>query len=146
MNSLGKLSTLLDDPEVRDLIFGLAHIGSASPAEAGAPRLHAVVLALAGTTTAEQYQSWLSDDIPNEAITVDQVRTTIGIGTLGDLAGFIGSSPDAVAWQLAEILPDLVDAVSPSGKIIDVSLLHQEITKAEADDDRSAGAFGSSAF
>jgi hypothetical protein len=40
MTDISKLSTLLDDPEVRVLIFGLAHVGSAHPpTESGPPRL-----------------------------------------------------------------------------------------------------------
>ncbi|WP_165945535.1 YidB family protein [Micromonospora sp. KC606] len=144
MADIGKLSTLLDNPEVRELIFALGHVGSTSPsADSGASRLRAVVLRLADTTSAEQYRSWLSDDASNKAMTVDQVRVTIGDGAIDDLAQFAGGSPSAVAWQLAAVLPDLVDAVSPGGKVIDANLLAQEIAEASADDDRSAGAFGS---
>jgi uncharacterized protein YidB (DUF937 family) len=142
VNDLRKLSTLLDDPEIRELIFGLAHVGSASPA-AGAARLRAVVLRLADTTTAEQYRSWLSDGTPNKAMTVDQVRMTVGESALDDLAQFTIGSPEAVAWQLAAVLPDLVDAVSPGGEIVDANLLAREIRAAITDDDLSAGAFGS---
>jgi uncharacterized protein YidB (DUF937 family) len=144
MNDIGKLSTLLDDPEVRELIFGLAHVGAAPPsAGSGASRLRAVVLRLADTTNPEQYRSWLSDDALNEAMTVDQVRMAIGDTAIDDLARFTSVSPGAVAWQLAVVLPDLVDAVSPGGEVIDADQLAQEIAKASADDDRSAGAFGS---
>lgn len=143
MAEIGKLSTLLDDPEVRVLIFGLAHVGSAPPAVApGVTRLHAVLLRLADTTEPEQYRSWLSDDAPNRAMTVDQVRAAIGGAALGDLAAFTGGGPEAVGWQLAAVLPDLVDAVSPGGTIIDAGRLALEIAQATADDERSAGAFG----
>jgi uncharacterized protein YidB (DUF937 family) len=142
VNDIRKLSTLLDDPEIRELIFGLAHVGSASPS-AGAARLRAVVLRLADTTTAEQYRSWLSDSTPNKAMTVDQVRTTVGESALDDLAQFTIGSPQAVAWQLAAVLPDLVDAVSPGGEIVDANLLAREIRTAITEDDLSAGAFGS---
>jgi len=143
MDDIGKLSTLLDDPEIQELIFGLAHIGSVAPsAGSGAPRLHAVVLRLAETTDPGQYGSWLSDDAPNQAMTVDQVRTTIGDSAIDDLAQLVGGSPGAVAWQLAAVLPDLVDAVSPGGEVIDAGRLTREFAEASAVDDRSAGAFG----
>jgi uncharacterized protein YidB (DUF937 family) len=144
MDEISKLSTLLDDLEVRELILGLAHVRSAVPSTApGAPRLHAVVLRLAETTTPAQYRSWLSDDAPNTTMTVDQVRTTIGDSAIDDLAQLEGGTPDAVAWQLAAVLPDLVDAVTPGGEIVEVNRLAREIAEATADDDRSAGAFGS---
>jgi len=131
---------LLDDPEVRVLVFGLAHLGPASPSiGSGAPCLRAVVLHLADTTDLEQYRSWLSDDAPNTAMTVDEVRATIGDGAISDLAAFVSGSPSAVAWQLAAVLPDLVDAVSPGGRVIDADRLAQELADASAYDDLSAG-------
>ncbi|HYN95323.1 MAG TPA: YidB family protein [Pilimelia sp.] len=139
-----KLSTLLDDPEVRELIFSLAHVRSVpTSAKPGAARLRAVVLGLADTTTSEQYLSWLSDDAPNKAMTVEQVLSALGDGAVNDLAQAANGSPDAIAWQLAAVLPDLVDAVSPGGAVIDEDRLAREIRVASADDDRSAGAFGS---
>ncbi|WP_250035227.1 YidB family protein [Paractinoplanes maris] len=139
MPDIAKLSTLLDDPEVRDLLFGLAHLG---PHQAAPAHLHGIVVRLAETTSPEQYGSWLSDASHNQPMTVDQVRHTVGAGALDDLAAFAGGSPAAVAWQLASVLPDLVDAVSPGGHILGPDLIGQEITEAVADDDRSAGAFG----
>jgi uncharacterized protein YidB (DUF937 family) len=138
-----KLYTLLDDPEVRELILGLAHVSSALPAaEAGPARLHALVLHLADTTTPEQYRSWLSDEASNKPMTVDQVRTTIGDTAIDDLARSSGGSTGAVAWQIAAVLPDVVDAVSPGGAVIDAIQLARQIEEAIVYDDRSAGAFG----
>ena len=143
MTDISKLSALLDDPEVRVLIFGLAHVGSAYPStEPGAPRLRAIVLHLADTTHLEQYTSWLSDQAPTMAMTVDQVQMTIGADAINDLALFAGGNPSAIAWQLAAVLPDLVDAVSPEGEVIDANLLARELAAANASDDLSAGAFG----
>jgi uncharacterized protein YidB (DUF937 family) len=144
MTDIRKLSTLLDEPEVRELIFGLAHIRSAFPSAApGAARLLAVVFRLADTADPEQYRSWLSDDASNKAMRVDQVRPAIGDRAIDDLAELTGGSPSAVAWQLAAVLPDLVDAVTPGGEVIDANRLAREIAEASAYDDLSAGAFGS---
>jgi len=144
MDEISKLSTLLDDLEVRELIFGLAHVRSVVPsAGPGAPQLHTVVLRLAETATPEQYDSWLSDDTRNKTMTVDQVRMTVGDSAIDDLAQLAGGSPGAVAWQLAVVLPDLVDAVSPGGEAIDADRLAREVAETSADDDRSAEAFGS---
>jgi uncharacterized protein YidB (DUF937 family) len=144
MTDIGKLSILLDDPEVRELIFGLAHVRSiAQSGGAGAARLRAVVLDLASTTSPEQYSSWLSDEAVNMAMTAHQVRMTIGDDAVNDLALLANDDPTAIAWQLAEVLPDFVDAVSPGGVVIDATVLDQEIADASELDDRSAGAFGS---
>jgi xanthosine utilization system XapX-like protein len=141
---ISKLSVVLDDPEIRVLIFALSHARSTHPsAEPGMARLRAIVLHLADTTDLEQYRSWLSDDAPNMRMTVDQVRMTVGERAINDLASFVGGSPSAVTWQLAAVLPDLVDAVSPGGEVIDVNQLSRELEDASAYDDSSAGAFGS---
>jgi len=76
-------------------------------------------------------------------MTGDQVRMTVGDSAIDDLAQLEGGTPDAVAWQLAAVLPDLVDAVTPGGEIVEVNRLAREIAEAMADDDRSAGVFGS---
>jgi uncharacterized protein YidB (DUF937 family) len=144
MTDISKLSSLLDDPEVREMIFGLAHVHSVVlAAEPGAARLHAVVLRLADTTDPEQYGTWLSDDASNQVMSADQVRLAFGDGAIDDLAGYVDEDPGAVCWQLAAVLPDLVDAVSPGGVVIDASLLARELAEASAYDDESAGAFGS---
>jgi uncharacterized protein YidB (DUF937 family) len=75
-------------------------------------------------------------------MTVDRVRMTIGDGALVDLALLAKSTPGAISWQLAAVLPDLVDAVSPGGEVIDANRLARAIAEASAYDDRSAGAFG----
>ena len=134
MTDTRKLATLLDDPEVRDLVRGLA--GNRPD------RLRAIVLDLAVTTTAEQYGSWLDDGARNRAMTTDQVRLAIGDPAIGDLAGASYSTPDAVAWQLSEILPDLVDALTPGGRVIDTEALAAELAEATTEDDLEAGVFG----
>ena len=143
MVDIAKLSTLLDDPEVRELLYGLAHVGPRMPlVPPGPARLHAVVLHLAEMTSPEQYRSWLSDGAANMPMTVDQVRLAIGDAAIDDLARFTSGSPASVAWQLAGVLPDIVDAVSPDGEVVDATRLAREVEQAITVDDRSAGAFG----
>jgi uncharacterized protein YidB (DUF937 family) len=134
MSDVRKLAILLDDPEVRDLVRGLA--GNKPD------RLRAIVLDLAATSTSEQYRSWLDDGERNRAMTTDQVRAAVGDAAIGDLADAAYSTPAAVAWQLAEILPDLVDALSPGGQVIDVEVLARELAETTAEDDLEAGVFG----
>jgi uncharacterized protein YidB (DUF937 family) len=132
MTAFTKLAVLLDDPEVRELLLGLGSAG----------HLHTVVLDLAGAVSDAQYASWLSDDTRNLAMTPDQVRAAIGDGKVSDLAAFSGADPGEVAWQLAGVLPDLVDAVSPGGAVADPSVLAGEITRASTEDDLETGVFG----
>lgn len=143
MADISKLSKLLDDPEVRVVVFGLAHTAAVSPTTpSGASRLRAAVLRLGETTTADQYQTWLSDDARNSPMTAEQVRAAFGDDAIDDLARYAQGSPADVAWQLAAILPDLVDALSPSGTLIEAAPLAQALREASAAGDRSAGPFG----
>jgi len=134
MSDVRKLATLLDDPEVRDLVRGLA--GNRPD------RLRAIVLELAERTTPEQYGSWLDDGAPNRAMTTDQVRLAVGEAVIGDLADASYSTPAAIAWQLSEILPDLVDALTPGGRVLDAEVLAAELAEATTEDDLEAGVFG----
>ena len=143
MTDVSKLARLLDDPEIRVVVFGLAHASAAAPAvEPGAPRLRAVVLELAGTTDADQYRSWLADNESGRPMTVEQVRRALGDDAIDEVATYAGSSPEDVASQLAVVLPDLVDAVSPGGNVIDASELGKQLRASVAVDDQSAGPFG----
>lgn len=140
---LSKLVRLLDDPEVRMVVFGLAHVGMSPLAvEAGAPRLRAVVVHLGATTDPDQYRSWLADDVSNGPMTVDQVWAALGADAINDVAQYAGCSPDNLAWQLAVVLPDLVDAFTPEGRVLAASELGTEISAAIAECDQSAGPFG----
>jgi uncharacterized protein YidB (DUF937 family) len=143
MTDLEKLSTLLDSPEVQVLVFGLAHVAPGVPSgDPGAPELRMMLARLADVTEAEQFNSWLSDDAGNHRITVDQVRAAYGPEMINDLARYVQSSPVDVETQLVAVLPDLVDAVSPGGSVIDANELAQQLNAASAADDRSSGAFG----
>jgi len=143
MTDLSRLSTLLDDPQVRVVVFGLAHAGSsAAYGQTGASRIRAIMINLAGAVQPEQYRNWLSDDHTNTAMTVDQVRAAIGEDRIDDIARYAAIPTTELAWQIAALLPDLVDALSPSGHIIDADHIAQHLRDATTADDRTAGSFG----
>jgi uncharacterized protein YidB (DUF937 family) len=138
---ISKLSKLLDDPEVRVIVYGLAHVYPAPPTESGPQRLCAALQRLAETADPVQVETWLSDKAVNRAITVEQIQTAFGDEVIGDLARYAGSEPDEVAWQLTAVLPDLVDAFSPGGVFVDATELRGELLDATETGDRSAGPF-----
>jgi len=143
VTDLSKLFRLLDDPEIRVLLYGLAHAGpTIGDARTGPARLRVVVVHLVESAAPEQHDSWLSDTEANAAMTVEQVRTVIGYGAIADAARYTGSSPDDVAFQLAVILPDLVDALSPGGVLVGAEELARELDGAAGESDRSGGLFG----
>ena len=139
----GKLLALLDDPQVRVIVFGLAHVRSVAPsAEAGPPRLAAVVSHLADSAQPHQYRSWLDGDVSSHPMTVDQVRAALGDETVDDVAVYAGSTPDDIAWQLTSVLPTLVDAFSRGGTVVEATEIGQDIRAVIEAADQSAGPFG----
>ena len=138
---IGKLSMLLDDPEVRVIVYGLAHVYPAQPTESGPQRLRTALQQLVEAADPVQVESWLSDEAVNRAINVEQARAAFGDEVIADLARYAGSGADEVAWQLTAVLPDLVDAISPGGMMIDAAELRRELIAASDAADRSAGPF-----
>jgi uncharacterized protein YidB (DUF937 family) len=65
---------------------------------------------------AEQAGSWLGTG-PNEPINGDDVRKVVGSEELTKIAGRLGVSEDEAASALAEVLPAVVDKVSPDGQL-----------------------------
>ena len=59
--------------------------------------------------------SWLSAG-PNQAISGEQLSSVLGAGPLSQIASQLGVGPGAAAGQLAQVLPGLIDQLSPRGE------------------------------
>jgi uncharacterized protein YidB (DUF937 family) len=64
----------------------------------------------------EIVNSWVSTG-KNLPVTPEQIKQGLGGDFLSQLAGKAGLSTDAASSQLAHLLPDLVDKLTPNGKI-----------------------------
>lgn len=53
----------------------------------------------------------------NLPLTPDQIKQGLGGDFLSQLAGKAGVSPDTASAQLSSLLPDVIDTLTPSGKI-----------------------------
>ena len=60
--------------------------------------------------------SWVSTG-KNLPITPDQIKQGLGSDFLSQLANEAGVSPDTASAQLPSLLPDLIDKLTPNGKI-----------------------------
>lgn len=60
-------------------------------------------------------QSWIGGG-PNQPVSGDQVSSALGSGTVADIAARLGVAPDAAAGQLAQLLPDLINQLTPDGQ------------------------------
>jgi uncharacterized protein YidB (DUF937 family) len=60
--------------------------------------------------------SWISTG-PNLPISPEQIRSALGSERLQALAEKVGASPETVGSQLSNLLPTLVDRLTPDGKL-----------------------------
>ena len=60
--------------------------------------------------------SWVGTG-KNLPVTPDQIKQGLGGDFLSQLAGKAGVSPDAASTQLSSLLPEVIDKLTPTGKI-----------------------------
>jgi len=68
--------------------------------------------------------SWVSTG-HNLPISAEQIQSVLGGSTLQDLAAKLGVSPQQASGSLAEVLPNLVDKLTPQGQVPQGDLLTQ---------------------
>jgi len=68
--------------------------------------------------------SWVSTG-KNLPISAEQIQQGLGGDLLKQLASQAGLSPEAAGGQLANLLPGLIDKLTPDGKMPDSSLIEQ---------------------
>jgi uncharacterized protein YidB (DUF937 family) len=61
-------------------------------------------------------QSWVGNG-PNQPVTADQVHRALGAESLKELAAKTGLSTQDLAAQLSAILPQVIDKLTPNGKV-----------------------------
>ena len=64
----------------------------------------------------DQAQSWIGTG-QNQAVPADVLAQIFGQGQLGEIAQQLGLSRDDAAGGLAQALPDVVDLMTPQGRI-----------------------------
>jgi uncharacterized protein YidB (DUF937 family) len=63
-----------------------------------------------------QAASWVGTGA-NMPVNSDQITAALGSGALGNLAARFGLSPDQVSGALANVLPQAVDHLTPTGQV-----------------------------
>ena len=99
-------------------ILGLLSSGS----EGGG--LQGVIQSFKDKGLGEIMSSWIGTG-QNLPISEDQLKTGLGADLIGQLASKIGVSPDVATSKLTEILPGIVDKLTPEGTVPDSGLLQQ---------------------
>lgn len=91
---------------------GLGDLGSALGGLGG---LGGLINAFQRNGMGDQMQSWIGTG-QNMPISPDQLQQVLGQGTLGQIAQQLGLSPQASASGLSELLPQLIDRLTPNGQ------------------------------
>jgi uncharacterized protein YidB (DUF937 family) len=117
---------------VRDAIGGGVHSGLAGEAlnmigggqGGGLARL---VTAFEGHGLGNIIQSWISTG-RNLPVSPDQIARVLGNGQIAQLAARFGVAPEEVSAQLANVLPRIVDSLTPHGSIPDSDALQEGLS------------------
>jgi len=72
----------------------------------------------------DQVSSWISTG-HNLPITADDIQRVLGSGQVADLARRAGVDPAVASQELASILPQLVDKLTPAGQVPQPDALQQ---------------------
>lgn len=67
--------------------------------------------------------SWIGHGA-NLPVSADQIASAFGSGTLGNIASQLGLDPNQVSGQLAQMLPGLIDKLTPHGAVPEGGLGH----------------------
>ncbi len=68
--------------------------------------------------------SWVSTG-RNLPIDAEQLKTGLGVDRIGELASKVGIPADLATSKLTELLPTLIDRLTPDGKVPDSDLLQK---------------------
>ena len=120
----GQAGNMLGGSDQSSLVKALLHLLSQGGQGGG---FAALVQAFQKNGLGEIVNSWISTG-PNLPISAQQLQQGLGLQQIQQLAAKAGLSPDAASTQLADLLPGLVDKLTPEGKIPDAGGLEQVFT------------------
>ena len=110
---LGQLTGLFGgDPQHKNLVSKVIDLVN-SPQVGG---LAGIVSKFESSGLSKQVQSWVSTG-KNLPATAQQIEQGLGLEKITALAQSVGLTPDVVKAKLAELLPRVIDKLTPDGAI-----------------------------
>lgn len=76
---------------------------------------------------AEQAASWVSTG-ENMPVSGDQISQALGQGQIAEMASKLGMSHEQVSGGLAQILPDVINKVTPNGQVPSEDMLQNMLS------------------
>ena len=106
----GLVGTLLSNPQALQAITGLLSNDGAQGGIGG------LIAKFHQAGQGEAIASWVGSG-QNQAISGSQLSDALGADTMSDLAGRMGTNSGEAADQLSQLLPGLLDQLTPTGQL-----------------------------
>ncbi|MEO8599814.1 MAG: YidB family protein [bacterium] len=90
----------------------------------GAGGLPALLQKFQASGLGDQVNSWIGHG-ENQAVSGDQIKDALGEDTIAQIAQQGGVAPEHAATGLAQLLPQIIDKLTPNGAVPDNDLLQQ---------------------
>lgn len=119
---VGKVTQAVGGGENSPLVDGI--LGLLSPAEGQGGGLQGLVQKFQENGLGDIVSSWVGTG-QNLPISPDQLQGGLGPDLIGQLAAKVGLPPEVASAKIAELLPLLVDRLTPDGQLPDPGLLQQ---------------------
>ncbi|MGS0740493.1 YidB family protein [Glaciimonas sp. GG7] len=119
VNSAGGQPAQTNDPKTMLMQAALSMLTSGAQGE-NAGGLSGLLSQFQNTGLGDLVKSWIGND-QNQTVSADQVQQALGGGQLEQLAQASGLSKEETAGHLSEILPELINKLTPNGQIPEMS-------------------------
>lgn len=120
----GGLASLLGNPQILGALTGLLSTRDASIGGSGG--LAGLVSAFQQKGLGDVMSSWISTG-PNPAISGSQITDVLGSDTIAQFAGKAGVPVAEAGSVLAGLLPNVIDQLTPDGKLPDTNSLESTL-------------------
>jgi uncharacterized protein YidB (DUF937 family) len=111
--SAGGLGGLLANPQVLQTILGMM---GGQQGQGGLGGLGGLIGMMQNKGLGDVASSWVGTG-QNMPISADQLQNVLGSDMLGQLAGKLGMSQGDAASSLSQMLPDIVNQMTPNGQV-----------------------------
>ncbi|WP_353155749.1 YidB family protein [Herminiimonas fonticola] len=93
----------------------------------GAGGLPALLQQLQGSGLGDQVASWIGTG-ENQAVSGDQIKNALGEDNIQQIAQQAGVEPEHASAGLAQLLPQIIDKLTPNGQVPQGDLLEQGLS------------------
>ena len=116
---LGSIGAQKQDPVAQGDLMG--SVMGMIDAAGGVP---AILAKLQQSGLGDQVASWIGTG-DNQAVSGNQLKDALGADSIGNLAQQAGVDPEHASAGLAQILPQIIDKLTPGGQLPDNDMLAQ---------------------